>query len=180
MLINAVGDKGPGAKRVLFGSRYSARDNLKLISTSGLFFHTMPKSDGSVSLSREKGRIHLHGINRTAERPRSGVTVKLKNVPFRVKLFRPTAENGGIDRLITDEPDETPTAQAVEEINDLRRKAEEFHRELRRLTGGERCRCRKARSRRNHIARCYHARLSLNVCGKNEIHRLSEQNCSLF
>jgi hypothetical protein len=116
MLINAVGDKGLRAKRVLFDSRYSAWDNLKLINTSGLFFYTMPKSDRLGSLSREKGRIHLHEINRTAERPRSGVTVKLKKVPFKVKLFRPVAKNGGIDRLITNEPDETLTAQAVKDV----------------------------------------------------------------
>ena len=103
-------------QRVLFDSRYSAWDNLKLINTSGLFFYTMPKSDRLGSLSREKGRIHLHEINRTAERPRSGVTVKLKKVPFKVKLFRPVAKNGGIDRLITNEPDETLTAQAVKDV----------------------------------------------------------------
>ncbi|MCP4570704.1 MAG: transposase [FCB group bacterium] len=118
MLINAVGDKGLRAERVLFDSRYSARDNLKLVDTPGLFFYTTLKSDRLVSLSREEGRIHPDEINRTAERLRSGVTVKLKKVPFKVKLFRPVARNGGIDRLITDEPDETPTAQVVKEIKD--------------------------------------------------------------
>ena len=88
MPIDAVGDKGIKAERVLFDGRYSAWDNLKLINTSGLFFHTTPKSDGPVSPGREEGRIHLQEINRTAERLRYGVTVKLKKVPFKVSSVR--------------------------------------------------------------------------------------------
>lgn len=163
MLINAVGDKGLKAKRVLFDSWYSAWDNLKLINTLGLFFYTTLKSNRLVSLSREEGWIHLQEVNWTAERLRSGVVVKLKKVPFKVKLFKLVAQNGDIDWLITNEPDETLTAQVVKGINDRRWKVEEFHRELKQLTGSERCQCRKARSQRNHIACCYHAWLSLKM-----------------
>ena len=163
MLINAVGDKGLKAKRALFDSWYSAWDNLKLINMLGLFFYTTLKSNRLVSLSREEGWMHLQEVNWTAERLRSGVIVKLKKVPFKVKLFKLVARNGDIDWLITNEPDETLTAQVVKKINDLRWNVEEFHRELKQLTGSERCQCRKARSQRNHIACCYHAWLSLKM-----------------
>ena len=47
-----------------------------------------------------------------------------------------------------------------------REQVEEFHRELKQLTGSEKCQCRKARSQRNHLACCYHAWLSLKVQAK--------------
>jgi len=39
---------------------------------------------------------------------------------------------------------------------------EQLHRELKQLTGIERCQCRKQRAQRNHFAYCYHAWFSLN------------------
>ncbi len=38
---------------------------------------------------------------------------------------------------------------------------EQFHREVKQLTGSEKCQCRKARSQRNHLACCYFAWVSL-------------------
>jgi hypothetical protein len=40
----------------------------------------------------------------------------------------------------------------VEKVCAIRWKIEEFHRELKQLTGIESCQCRKARIQRNHIA----------------------------
>lgn len=154
--------------------------HLKLINTLGLFFHTTLKSNRLVSLSREEGWMHLQEINWTTERLRSGVTVKLKKVPFKVKLFKLVAKNGDIDWLITNEPDETLTEQAVKKINDLRWKVEEFHRELKQLTGSERCQCRKARSQRNHIACCYHAWLSLKMYAAKMKSTLYQVKAALF
>jgi len=45
----------------------------------------------------------------------------------------------------------------------VRWQVEEFHRELKQLTGSEKCQCRKARSQRNHIACCYLVWISLKV-----------------
>ena len=41
---------------------------------------------------------------------------------------------------------------ATQEVCRIRWKIEQFHRELKQLTGVERCQCRKARIQRNHIA----------------------------
>jgi len=59
--------------------------------------------------------------------------VKLKKVPFKVKLFKRVAPNGDTDRLITNEL----TAQVAQHANDVRWQVEEFHRELKQLTGSE-------------------------------------------
>ncbi|MFT7723190.1 MAG: hypothetical protein QM788_10215 [Roseateles sp.] len=42
--------------------------------------------------------------------------------------------------------------QGTEEACALHWKIEQFHRELKQLTGVEKCQCRKARMQRNHIA----------------------------
>jgi hypothetical protein len=39
-------------------------------------------------------------------------------------------------------------------VCDVRWKIEEFHRQLKQLTGVESCQCRKARIQRNHIGAC--------------------------
>ena len=89
--------------------------------------------------------------------------VKLKEVPFKVRLFKVVATIGDIDWVITNCPDETLTKQAAQDVSDVCWQVEELHRGLKQLTGTEKCQCRKGRSQRNHLACCYHAWLSLKV-----------------
>lgn len=166
MLVRAVADKGLQAKTVLFDSWYAAADNLKLIQRLGLSFFTTLKENRLVSLSKEGGYIHLDQIEWPPERLQHGVLVKLKEVPFQVRLFKLVATNGDIDWVITNCPDETVTAQVAQDANDVRWQVEELQRGLKQLTGSEKCQCRKARSQRNHLACCYHAWLSLKVKAK--------------
>ena len=163
MLIRAVADKQIQAKTVLFDSWYASWKNLKLVHRLGLTFYTTLKSNRLVSLSKESGYVHLDEIEWTPERLEHGVIVKLKKVPFKVRLFKIVATNGDVDWVITNDLDETLTTQVAQEANDVRWQVEAFHRELKQLTGSEKCQCRKARSQRNHLACCYHAWLSLKV-----------------
>ena len=166
MVRNALSDKGIRAKRILFDTWYASADNLKLVHRLGLVFFTTLKSNRMVSLSKEGGWIHLNDIEWTAERIKNGVMVKLKEVPFKVQLFKVVATDGDIDWVITNSPDETLTTQVAQDTNDVRWQIEELHRGLKQLTGTEKCQCRKGRSQRTHIACCYHAWLSLKVKAK--------------
>jgi len=163
MVINAVFAKKIKAKRLLFDSWYASAENLMLVDRLGLTFFTTLKSNRMVSLSKEGGWIHLEDIDWTKERLQNGMMVKLKEVPFKVRLFKVVATNGDIDWVITNCPDETLTTQAAQDASDVRWQVEELHRGLKQLTGTEKCQCRKGRSQRNHIACCYHAWLSLKV-----------------
>jgi hypothetical protein len=163
MVRNAILDKRIQAKRILFDSWYASADNLKLVHRLGLTFFTTLKSNRMVSLSKEEGYIHLDQIEWTPERLENGMMIKLKEVPFKVRLFKVVATNGDIDWVITNCPDETLTTQAAQDVSDVRWQVEELHRGLKQLTGTEKCQCRKGRSQRNHIACCYHAWLSLKV-----------------
>ena len=106
----------------------------------------------------------------TPERLQQGVVVKLKALPFRVRLFKIVAPNGDIDWLLTNRSDtgegehqRAITAQDVEAQNAVRWQIEQLHRELKQLVGTEKCQCRKARSQRNHLACCYLAWVSLKL-----------------
>jgi hypothetical protein len=167
MLINAVIGKGLRAKRVLFDSWYASVDNLKLVVRLGLVFVTTLKSNRLVSLSKEGGYVHLDTLEWSEEQLKHGMVVKLKELPFKVRLFKVALPEGGIEWVITntDRPDD-PTAHSVQQENVVRWQVEQLHRELKQLTGIEGCQCRHARSQRTHIACCYHAWLSLKVIAK--------------
>ncbi len=163
MLHHAIGDKQIKARTVLFDSWYASWQNLKLVHRLDLTFYTVLKSNRLVSLHKEDGYIHLNEIEWTAEQLRDGIVVKLNKVPFKVKLFKLVATNGDIDWVITNDLGSTSTAQVAQEANDVRWEVEQFHRELKQLTGSAKCQCRKQRSQRNHLACCYHAWLTLKV-----------------
>jgi DDE superfamily endonuclease len=163
MLVRAISDKGIQARTVLFDSWYASVDNLKLIHRLNLIFYTTVKKNRMVSLSKETGYIHLDTIAWTPDRMQHGVRVKLKEVPFHVRLFKVVATNGDIDWVITNDFDEILTMQDVQDVNAVRWQVEELHRGVKQLTGSQACQCRKARSQRNHLACCYHAWVSLKV-----------------
>jgi len=163
MLLRALDEKQIQAKTILFDNWYASWKNLKLVHRLGLIFYTTLKSNRVVSLSKEDGYVYPKDVDWTTERLKSGVIVKLNKIPFKVKLFKGVATNGDIDWIITNDLDETVITQVAQEANDVRWQVEEFHRELKQLTGSAQCQCRKARSQRNHLACCYHAWLSLKV-----------------
>jgi hypothetical protein len=171
MLLRAKHDKRLQARTVLFDSWYASVDNLKLIHRLELVFVTTLKSNRLVSLSKDEGYIHLQELAWTEERLQQGVLVKLKEVPFLVRLFKLVAPHGDIDWVITnglyqtnDDDTQRPlTAVEVQDENARRWQIEQLHRELKQLTGSQKCQCRKARSQRNHLACCYFAWLTLKV-----------------
>jgi len=189
MLVRAVSDKRIKAKTVLFDSWYGSVENLKMIHRMGLYFVTTLKSNRLVSLSKEAGYVHLDQIEWTDETLSSSIIVKLKELPFHVRLFKLVAENGDIEWAITnkeskvDSSGDLPspmTAQDVQNETAVRWQIEQMHRELKQLVGTEKCQCRKARSQRNHMACCYLAWLALKVAAAKESITLYQAQANLF
>lgn len=162
MLLNAKQDKNIQANTVLFDSWYGSWENLKCVHRLGMVFFTTLKSNRLVSLSKEAGYIHLDEIEWTDERLKQGVSVKLQKVPFRVQLFKVVTPHGDIDWIITNS-DASLTTDDVQDADTKRWQVEQLHRELKQLTGIEKCQCRKQRAQRNHIACCYQAWLAIKV-----------------
>ena len=82
-----------------------------------------------------------------------GKIIKIKRFPGskKVKLFRVAVSTDRTDYITTNDLSQNST-DVVQQVCKIRWKIEEFHRELKQLTGIESCQCRKARIQRNHIA----------------------------
>ena len=82
-----------------------------------------------------------------------GKVIKIKGFPkeHRVKLFRVVVSSNRTDWVVTNDLSQDSTL-AVQEACRLRWTIEQFHREIKQLTGIEKCQCRKSRIQRNHIA----------------------------
>jgi hypothetical protein len=68
-----------------------------------------------------------------------------------VKLFRVAVSTNRTDYVATNDLSQSST-NVVEEVCKIRWEMEEFHREIKQITGIESCQFRKARLQRNHIA----------------------------
>jgi len=162
MLTRAKTDRGIQANTVLFDAWYASVANLKLVHRLGMTFVTTLKSNRMVALSKEQGYIHLDELEWNEEQLEQGQSVKLKEIPFRVQLFKLVATNGDIEWAITNRQDDVDR-HFVQDGLKVRWQIEQLHRELKQLTGTENCQCRKQRSQRNHLACCYQAWLSIKV-----------------
>jgi DDE family transposase len=160
MVIAAKKEKGIQAPILLMDSFYASVKNFKLFHRMGMLFVSQLKSNRLVSLTKEGGYIHMQELEWSEHAIQYGISVKLKELPFRLQLFKVVAPNGDIDWVVTNHPDRI-TTEVVQDENDVRWKIEEMHRELKQLTGIEKCQARKARAQRNHISYCYQAWFSI-------------------
>jgi len=101
MFINANEDKRIKARNIAFDSWYASVDNLKLVHRSGWTFFTTLKSNRKVSLSKETGYQDLSEIQWTQETLRSGQLVRIREVPFWLKLFKLVDTEDNIEWVIT-------------------------------------------------------------------------------
>lgn len=160
MVIAAKHEKGIQAPILLMDSFYASVKNLKLFHRMGMIFVSQLKANRLVSLSKEGGYIHMQELAWDEHAMQYSISVKLKELPFRLQLFKVVAPNGDIDWVVTNHPKKI-TLDVVQKENDVRWKIEEMHRELKQLTGIEKCQARKARVQRNHIAYCYQVWFSI-------------------
>jgi Transposase DDE domain len=180
MFIRAHSDKNLPCRTILFDNWYSSASNLKLVHRSGWIFFTTLKSNRKVSLSKESGYIDRTEIEWTSESLQYGLVVKLKEVPFLVKLFMIVHPDGNNEYVITNYMEDDLLIAHVEDTSAIRWQIEEFNRGLKQLTGSEKCQCRKARSQRNHIACCFHAWISLKKVAKQTKQTLYQVRNNLF
>ena len=151
------------ARNIAFDSWYASVDNLKMIHRSGWTFYTNVKSNRKVSVTKEVGYQHLEELEWTREELISGKSVRIKEVPFWLKLFKLVDTEGSIEWVITNKLAEDFTRLRAIQAVQVRWQVEEFHRSFKQLTGSERCQCRKERSQRNHLACCYAAWVTIKV-----------------
>ena len=154
MLTSLVDGKRVTFDRVLMDSWYGAKTLLLFIESLGKFYYVplkcnrMVDDSGAVWKYKRVDELGWNSIDLTF-----GKTIKLRDFPkeHKVKLFRVVVSENRTDWVITNDLTQNSTT-ATQDACAIRWKIEQFHREIKQLTGVEKCQCRKARIQRNHIA----------------------------
>jgi len=154
MLESLVRSKLLPFSTVLMDSWYATTKLMQLIDSLDKYYYCPLKKNRLVDDTggREKyQRVDtLIWNNQEVER---GKVIKIKGFPQakKVKLFRVFVSPGKTEYVATNNINQDSTDDVQQECA-IRWKIEEFHRDLKQLTGIEACQCRKARIQRNHIA----------------------------
>jgi hypothetical protein len=139
---------------VLMDTWYAVNNLMLYIDSLDKVYYCPLKTNRLVddTVGREKyKRIEL--LEWSHEDIECGKIIKIKAFPAekKVKLFRVTISTDRTDYIATNDLSQSLT-DVVQKVCKIRWKIEEFHREIKQLTGIESCQCRKARLQRNHIA----------------------------
>jgi putative transposase len=154
-MMRTARDRGFQPRCVLFDGWYSGLDNLKLLRSFGWTWLTRLKSNRLVNRDQQGTRP----LSQTPIAP-SGTEVWLPGFGL-VKVFGIVAPDGDTAYWATNDlkMGELTRLQFAEFSWTI----EHYHRGIKQCTGVERCRCRSARSQRNHIGMALRAFLRLEI-----------------
>jgi hypothetical protein len=154
MLDDLVNCKQLAFSKVLMDSWYASQKLMAHIDGLGKVYYCPLKKnrlvDDTGGVSKYKP---VEKLEWTSQEFESGKLIKIRNFPAnkKVKLFRVTVSTNRTEYLVTNDLTQQERTE-VKKVCSQRWKIEEFHRELKQLTGIEACQCRKALIQRNHIA----------------------------
>nr|MDZ8047179.1 transposase [Nostoc sp. DedQUE02] len=154
MLQNLVYHKVLPFQTVLMDTWYATNKLMFYIDGLGKYYYCPLKRNRLVDdTDKQEDYKRIELLSWDNEELKSGKIVKIKKFPAakKVKLFRVTVSTDRTDFIATNDLSQAST-DVVQQVCKVRWKIEEFHRELKQLTGIESCQCRKGRIQRNHIA----------------------------
>jgi hypothetical protein len=138
---------------VLMDSWYATKTLMQYIDNLGKYYYCPLKKNRLVDDTggREEYK-RIDSLNWSPSELKQGKIIKIKTFPKdkKVKLFRVIVSTDKTEFVATNDLTQNST-DIGQEVCDIRWKIEEFHREIKQLTGIESCQCRKARIQRNHI-----------------------------
>lgn len=137
---------------VLMDSWYATMKLMKQIEADEKIYYCPLKSNRQVSLDPDTPYQRVDSIEWSEHTLSTGRLVHLKQFPkgHHVKLFRIAVSTHRTDYVVTNDITQD-SASATHEETRIRWKIEEFHRQLKQISGIEACQCRKQRAQRNHI-----------------------------
>lgn len=139
---------------VLMDSWYATNKLMLYIDSLGKIYYCPLKRNRLVDdTGGEQDYQQIEKLSWQETELKQGKIIKIKKFPGakRVKLFRVTVSTNRTEFIVTNDNSQNST-KVVQQVYNIRWKVEEFHRELKQLTGVESCQCRKGRIQRNHIA----------------------------
>jgi hypothetical protein len=169
------------SKIVLFDSWYASKDFMSLLNENGkVFYSTLPSS--RVFYDEKNKKQKLKDYEFSEEELEKGKIVRLNKMNFRVRIFRSCVKKGEAEIIVTNDTAQSCLEEA-ERMLSLRWKVEEFHREIKNVTGIEKCQARKSRIQRNHICCCLMAWQFLKAEARKDnltVYRLHESQADDF
>lgn|SRR5512144_1391047 len=154
MLKGVVFNKRLAFYAVLMDSWYASQKLMAHIDQWGKIYYCPLKTNRLVDDSGgAEPYQRIDHLLWTARDLRHGKLIKIRKFPKdkKVKLFRVTVSTDRTEFVTTNDLSQQ-TMNVVQEVHGVRWSIEVFHRELKQLTGVERCQCRTGRIQRNHIA----------------------------
>jgi hypothetical protein len=154
MLNNAVFEKKISFTKVLMDSWYAAQKLMALIDNLGKIYYVPLKKNRLVDdTGGQKKYQPIEGLTWSEIEQEQGKLIKINKFPRekKVKLFRVTVSSSRTEYLPTNDLTQSSTDEVKCQCS-FRWKIEEFHREIKQLTGIESCQCRQARIQKNHLA----------------------------
>lgn len=153
MLDNVVYQKKLPCSTVLMDSWYASQAIMKRIEEHQKIYYCPIKKNRLVDDSGGKEKYKaVSALSWEDSELEEGKIIKIRGFPAqkKVKLFRVTVSTHRTEYVVTNDINQDSTEATQEECR-VRWKIEEFHRELKQVTGVECCQCRKGRIQRNHI-----------------------------
>jgi len=154
MLRNAYHSKKIAFSTVLMDSWYATISIILQIESIHKYYYCPIKNNRLVDDSKGvRNYCRVDFLDWSTEDISNGKVIKIHKFPkdHKVKLFRVTVSTNRTDYVITNDMDQD-SLEAVQEEYGFRWKIEGFHREIKQVTGIEKCQCRIGRIQRNHIA----------------------------
>jgi Transposase DDE domain len=141
---------------VLMDMWYATTKLMVKIHRSGRYFYCPIKPNRAVSEVKPEQKYTYQAaetLTWTEEELDTGKVVHLREFPqgLDLKLFRIAVATNSTELIVSNDDSPSLEAEAVRAAQGLRWKVEQFHRELKGVTGVDACQCRNARSQRNHI-----------------------------
>jgi len=158
-MLQSLREREIAFKTVLMDSWYATKDLMLDIdgygsSSSSKIFYCPLKRDRMVDDSGgARPYRQVADLEWSEQELHSGKIIKVRGFPkdYKVKLFRVVVSSHRTDWVVTNDLT-CDSTQSAQQACAFRWKIEEYHREIKQLTGIEQCQCRKARIQRNHIA----------------------------
>ena len=138
---------------VLMDSWYSERGFMLDIAAQGKIYYTPVKANRLIAEHRgQHAYQRVDTLDWTEEELEKGKCVRLNDFPneHKVQLFRVTVLPGRTELVVTNDCSQDDVKKVRQECK-IRWSIEAFHREIKQLTGIERCQCRKSIIQQNHI-----------------------------
>ncbi len=154
MLLGLVYQRNLPFETVLMDTWYAVNKLMLYIDSLDKIYYSHLKTNRLVDDSFGKKRYkNIKSLEWSNEELEDGKIIKIKGFPAnkKVKLFRVIVSTDRTDYVTTNDLSQS-SMDVTQQVCKIRWKIEEFHREIKQLTGIESCQCRKARLQRNHIA----------------------------